>query len=416
MAATTFPREGGDNPLARVIGYGTGGYPEGVRRRLQVTNAMAITIMVTAIVFGTVYGLLDLERYAPIVWINLFHVALAASVPFLHRFGELVGPLVLTLALNVTVFLLSWQLGRASGVQLSYLVAAAAPFAVFGLGRLPLTLGVVALGQGLHILAWLLFPVERAPIREYGFLLENTYVASSTAAFVVTALLTYYAFRLTARAEARSEALLLNILPAGVADRLKASPGQPIAERHPEATVLFADLVGFTPLTARLGPEQIVELLNTVFTTFDRLAARLRVEKVKTIGDSYMVVAGLPGPRPDHALVLAQMALAMLDQREELVGATGHSVDLRIGIDTGPVMAGVIGTTKFAYDVWGDTVNRAARLEATGEAGKIHASEAVRVALAGRFRFERRGAVELKGLGREHTWYLIGEDASGAGV
>jgi class 3 adenylate cyclase/putative methionine-R-sulfoxide reductase with GAF domain len=205
----------------------------------------------------------------------------------------------------------------------------------------------------------------------------------------------------------RSERLLLNILPQSIVERLKRGD-QTIAERYDEVTVLFADLVEFSRWSAQVPPEHVVEILGQVFTVFDALTERHGLEKIKTIGDAYMVVAGLPSPRPDHRELMATMALQMLEGISRLNQVLGTSLDVRIGMHSGPVVAGIIGTRKFAYDLWGDTVNVASRLESHGVAGRIHVTEATWLALRDRFIFEQRGEIEIKSIGRVKTWFLTG--------
>jgi class 3 adenylate cyclase len=207
----------------------------------------------------------------------------------------------------------------------------------------------------------------------------------------------------------RSERLLLNVLPGPIATRLKQGD-EVIADRFPEVTVLFADLVDFTRRSRDTTPEKVVLVLDDLFTAFDRLAERLGLEKIKTIGDAYMVVGGLPEPRPDHAQAVAEMALAL---REEVVhhrDPAGRPLALRIGIDTGPVVAGVIGRRKFSYDLWGDTVNTASRMESTGTAGCIQVTERAYRRLRDRYRFQCRGPVQVKGKGELVTWFLVARD------
>jgi len=209
------------------------------------------------------------------------------------------------------------------------------------------------------------------------------------------------------REHARSERLLRNVLPDRIAERLKDGPAT-IADRHEEVTVVFADIVGFTPLAATLPPERLVEVLNQVFTRFDELAARHGVEKIKTIGDAYMAVAGVPDPRADHADAAARLALDLRDAVEAIRRETGHEVQIRIGVCSGPAVAGVIGIRKFAYDLWGDTVNTAARMESHGDPGAIHVAASTRRLLGDRFLLEDRGEIEVKGKGRMATSFLRG--------
>jgi adenylate cyclase len=218
----------------------------------------------------------------------------------------------------------------------------------------------------------------------------------------------WYALALAREAERRTDSLLYNILPVSIADRLRETPDEAMAERFEEATVLFADLTSFTTLAARLGPGRIVALLDDLFSAFDELAARHGVEKIKTIGDAYMAVAGVPAPRPDHAAAVADMALAMLGAAAAVGKRHGEALELHVGIASGPVMAGIIGRTRFSYDVWGDTVNLAARLEAWGGAGTIIASRSVAERLAASHEFEPLGSAELKGIGKVHIVRLKG--------
>jgi class 3 adenylate cyclase len=201
-----------------------------------------------------------------------------------------------------------------------------------------------------------------------------------------------------------NQRLLLNVLPAPIAEKLKSQTGI-IAERFDDVSVLFSDIVGFTPLSAALPPTELLELLNGVFSSFDELAGRHGLEKIKTIGDAYMVAGGLPEPYPDHLAAMASLALEM----QETIGklrVNSSALNLRIGLHVGTVIAGVIGTRKFIYDVWGDTVNTASRLESHGVPGRVQVSEAVFQRLQDRFAFERRGTIELKGRGPITTYLL----------
>jgi class 3 adenylate cyclase len=205
-----------------------------------------------------------------------------------------------------------------------------------------------------------------------------------------------------------SEQLLLNVLPRSIADRLKREKGT-IADRFSEATVLFADIVNFTPVSSRLAPEEVVAWLNDVFSSLDRLAEQHRMEKIKTIGDCYMVVSGLPTPRPDHAEAAADLALALCDEMTNRVAPDDEPARMRIGLHSGPVVAGVIGTRKFAYDLWGDTVNIASRMESHGVEGAIQVTEATYQLLRHHYEFQERGAVEIKGKGVMQTYFLTGK-------
>lgn len=209
----------------------------------------------------------------------------------------------------------------------------------------------------------------------------------------------------------KSEQLLLNILPEPIANQLKQNSSA-IAEQFNEVTILFADIVGFTPLSARLKPIEIVSLLNEIFSNFDALAQDLGLEKIKTIGDAYMVAAGLPIPREDHAEAIANMALAMQAAIDRFQTKRGENIQIRIGINTGIVIAGVIGTKKFIYDLWGDAVNIASRMESSGEAGSIQVTEATYERLKDKYIFQKRGVIQVKGKGKMVTYWLLGSQTS----
>ncbi|MGC9525756.1 MAG: transporter substrate-binding protein [Limnospira sp.] len=203
----------------------------------------------------------------------------------------------------------------------------------------------------------------------------------------------------------KSERLLLNILPRSIAERLKQNPHS-IAERFERATVMFADLVDFTGFSSRIAPTELVDLLNDIFSCFDELAQKHHLEKIKTIGDSYMVVGGVPTPRDDHAEAIAEMALDMQREIANFRREDGEPFHLRIGINTGPVVAGVIGTRKFIYDLWGDAVNVASRMESQGEAGRIQVTAATKAALNDKYLFDERGVIQVKGRGQMVTFWL----------
>jgi class 3 adenylate cyclase len=203
---------------------------------------------------------------------------------------------------------------------------------------------------------------------------------------------------------ARSESLLLNILPKSIAERLKNSK-ELIADRVPEVSIVFADLVGFTEISRKMEAGQLVGMLNEIFLGFDRAAKRLGLEKIKTIGDAYMVVAGVPEPRADHVQAAAEMALAM-QMHIEALSFLHPDLRLRIGIHTGAVVAGVIGENKFSYDLWGDNVNIASRMESHGLPGRIQVSEAFVRAASDRWHFEARGLIDVKGQGPMNTYFL----------
>jgi class 3 adenylate cyclase len=224
---------------------------------------------------------------------------------------------------------------------------------------------------------------------------------------VTNAIYTKHLFDQLQAEQEKSERLLLNILPEPIARRMRQGEAN-IADYHPEVTVLLADLVGFTTLSLHIDPQQVVCLLNEIFSAFDRLVERHRLEKIKTIGDAYMVAGGIPLPHPRHAEAAAELALSMKDEIEQFNGRYNTSIRIRIGINTGPVVAGVIGRKKFAYDLWGDTVNLACQLEALGDPGVIQVAESTRELLRHKYRFESPRTIDIKGRGEVSAYALCG--------
>jgi adenylate cyclase len=236
-------------------------------------------------------------------------------------------------------------------------------------------------------------------------------VAINAAAAAAALLLSGFAFHRAmgstevalAAEQARSERLLLNVLPASIAERLKERPGT-IADTHDDVTALFADLVGFTVLSSRLSASELVELLNEVFSDFDRILESHGLQRIKTLGDGYMVVAGVPQAREDHAVVLCEVALELRDYMAKR--PADPPLQVRLGLNTGPVVAGVVGTSRFQYDVWGDAINVAARMESSGVPGRVQVSETTWERVREDFLSEPRGTIEVKGKGPMKTWFL----------
>jgi class 3 adenylate cyclase len=249
-------------------------------------------------------------------------------------------------------------------------------------------------GAGIEVVtearAYRLLPVD---VPEFGFV--NVYGTDITAV------------RAQERLALENERLLLNILPPPIAQRLREGERM-IADRFDDVTLLFADIVGFTALSASMAPTELVGVLNEVFTAFDGLVERYGLEKVKTIGDAYMVVGGMTERSPDHTQRVTAMALELTDAVSRIDRAAALGIRFRIGINCGPVVAGVIGTKKFIYDIWGDTVNLAARMESLGAPGRVHVSDAVRDRLGDGFDFEARGLIEVKGRGHLPTYFVLG--------
>jgi adenylate cyclase len=394
--------------------FGTERYPEKVARRLRAVNITAwLSAAVTA--FFTVVRLLDpVPGRWGIAAVNAIAVFLFALIPLLHRFGPLAAPLSFVVVSYTFILWVVSVFGTGGGAYLYYLTAAALCILFLGTEQKLLTATLSVIAVGLIIGVHLLFP------RDTGFvppaaLFFSYFVTNVVASSAILFAIVYYAVRQIARAEAaaereydRSESLLSNILPPRVAGRLKQRTNAVIADSYPEASILFVDMAGFTARASETTPEELVQFLNGVFTKLDSLVERHGLEKIKTSGDAYMAVSGVPEARPDHAAALADLALDMREALAGLVDPNGRAVAVRIGIASGAVVAGVVGTRKFFYDVWGDAVNIASRMESTGEAGKIQVAAQTRDQLTERFDLNERGVIEVKGKGPMRTWFLIG--------
>lgn len=397
--------------LTRFIAYVPAGVPAGHRRAFGLTTAgylLALTIQV---------GLFLLFALLGQTWLTLTAgagVAVFLWATLAHRRGRYrAAPHIAAAMVAAQAILSVWIVGATGGFQLYLLAAILHPWLVPYYPRwlkLAYLAGGTALFAGLF--AW---GAGHAPLQPMPAPWPATFAALNAlgiAALLVAIVATYDAIAARAEREAaaaydQSEALLHNILPKAVAARLKRDPNA-IAELHADVTILFADIVDFTPLSAHLGPTALVELLNRIFTRFDELATRHGAEKIKTIGDAYMAVAGLPEPRADHARVVAELALDMLAAMADFRDDRGQPIQLRIGISSGTVVAGVIGKSKFVYDLWGDPVNTAGRMESHGLPGRIQISDDTRRLLGPDYRVERRGAVDVKGKGAIDTWFLLG--------
>jgi len=377
--------------------------------RLQkVTLTLAaITVTVLAVVWVGTYLALGLPVPAAIPFayqvVSIASLAVFARTKDYRffRFSQLVVIIVLP-------YVLQWSLGgyvASSAVSLWALVGGFGALFFYGArAAIPWFVAVLAL----TVLSGLLEPVVSRNPASIPVTVQTAFFVLNICGVALTAyLLLQFAVRARDAALASSERLLLNILPKSIANRLKREEGL-IAEAHDAVTVLFADIVDFTPFVERTEPQRVVAVLDEIFGAFDGLARHHGLEKIKTIGDAYMVVSGLPEPRADHVEAMAEMALDMQAELDRVCGPLGLDLEIRVGMDTGSVIAGVIGRHKFIYDLWGDTVNTASRMESSGLPGRIQVSAAIYERLSDRYRFEERGEIEMKGKGRLQAYLLAG--------
>jgi len=387
-------------------------YSERIARRRRILNLTATMAVFISAGFGFVQVV-----SAPDMWwtgiINVVGAAIYATIPLLHRFGELFPPLTFIGTAYLSIFTICWFVGTGSGLQFYFLVAACLIVLQLGVDRIFLASILAAIAAGMVIT--LQFLVPRDTGAQPVWALSLYFVVTTISACVMVVTTVWYSVREIVRAEAameleyeRSEALLANILPASVADRLKDPARNIIADKYDDASVLFADIAGFTERASDLEPDQLILFLDKLYGDFDALVDKHGLEKIKVSGDSYMVVSGVPQPRADHVEALAALALDMAEAASLLKDSRGDALPLRIGLASGPVVAGVVGSRRFFYDVWGDAVNVASRMETTDSVGRIQVPEDVYRRLKDDFVLQERGVVQVKGKGVMRTWYLIG--------
>jgi adenylate cyclase len=385
---------------------------EELRQKKALLVLLAILIMPVSIVWGSVY----LAFGSPVGVLPFVYFAVSLGSMLIFARTRRFEPLLITQLLDV---MLTTTLGQ-------MLIGGFLPSGGVALWGILAPLGALVFLEVRQAIRWfvafivvflltglageLLFPDADLPVWFTSTMLALNIIGTASVAFTILASFAHQRNEaLTAlRAEQhRSEALLLNILPSRIAEQLKAGP-HTIADHFDAATILFADVVGFTPIAQRLPPADTVGILDQLFSHFDALVERHGLEKIKTIGDAYMAAAGVPDPRPDHARKAALLALDMRDAIATSAVPGMPALELRIGMNSGPVVAGVIGTKRFLYDLWGDAVNTASRMESQGTPGEIQITRATYELLKGEFVCRRRGTIPIKGKGEMETWYLVG--------
>jgi adenylate cyclase len=385
---------------------------EDVRQKKALLVLLAVMVLPVSVVWGSLY--LGFGSPAGIVPFIYFAMSVGSLVAFART-----GNFRLLLVVQLVDILVTTTVGQmlvggflaSGGVGLWGILAPLGALVFLEVRQAIRWFGafvVVFVVTGL--LGELVFPDAGLPVAFTTTMLALNVVGAGSVAFLLLA--TFANQRdaaLTAlRAEQqRSESLLMNVLPGSIAERLKAAT-QSIADHFDSATILFADVVDFTPLSGRLPPAEVVGILDQLFSHFDKLVERHGLEKIKTIGDCYMAAAGVPDPLPDHARKAALLALDMRDAVATSAVAGQPGLELRIGMNSGPVVAGVIGTKRFLYDLWGDSVNTASRMESNGTPGEIQITRTTYELLKGEFACRRRGTIEVKGKGQMETWYLDG--------
>ncbi|MBI5337716.1 MAG: adenylate/guanylate cyclase domain-containing protein [Mycolicibacterium rufum] len=388
---------------------------EAVSRRIRVLTIAGWIAAAVSVTFGT----FQLTIGGSLWWLGVINILCGLaflSIPRLCPLGEIVAPVTFVVFAYLSVGFFCYTMGTGSGLQFYFLVSASLVVLVLGIERIALAAVIAAIGVVLIIALELTVPNDRGIGPPW--MLTVGFISSVVSSVVMILATLWYTLRETERAEQameaeyeRSERLLANILPETIADRLKDPARSVIADKYDDASILFADIAGYTKRASDTSPAELVRFLDRLYTDLDALVDRHGLEKVKTSGDSYMVVSGVPTPRSDHLEALAALALDMADTVTGLTDPQGRAVPLRIGMACGPVVAGVVGAKKFFYDVWGDAVNVASRMETTDVEGRIQVPDDVYERLRDSFVLEERGYVEVKGKGPMHTWYLVGHRA-----
>jgi adenylate cyclase len=384
---------------------------EDLRQKKSLLVLLAVLILPVSVVWGSLY--LGFGSWAGIIAFVYFAVSLGSLVVF-ARTGSF-GLLLVTQLLDILLTTTSGQMFvggflPSGGVALWGILAPLGALVFLEVQRAIRWFIVFVLVFLLTGIAGEVFvPDADFPTWFSTTMLALNIIGAGAVAF--TLLASFAKQRNAALTELRieqekSELLLMNILPRSIAERLKAS--QTIADHFDSASILFADVVDFTPLAQRLPPAEVVAILDQLFSGFDTLVERHGLEKIKTIGDCYMAAAGVPDPSPDHARRAALLALDMREAVATWAGGDGFGLELRIGINSGPVIAGVIGSKRFLYDLWGDAVNTASRMESHGTPGEIQITGATYELLKDEFLCRRRGTIVVKGRGQMETWYLEG--------
>ncbi|GLQ36081.1 adenylate cyclase [Amylibacter marinus] len=395
---------------------GTQDFTGHTRRRLIVINALMTVIPSLAFIYVVVLSIIDFSGFRmPILFITL-GAPLFLITPFLWQISVRTGTIFNLCYWLVFNLILSMLLGRESGIHLLFLAGTTMSILIFGVRFNLMSLISLSSGVVCYSAAQKLFIDHSAEfVTASPESIGLVFYLSTFIYVMVNFCIISYAFAQAHRAErlleteyAYSEGLLNSMMPRAIADQLKTDRQKVIAESYDEASILFADLAGFTDRASRSTPTEVVNFLNLLFTRFDQLAVIHGVEKIKTLGDSYMAAGGLPRRQADHAERIANFALDVIQAAETLSESIDEKFQLRVGFHSGPVVAGVIGAEKPFYDVWGDTVNTAERLENLAEVGRVQVTYATKVKLEHKFNFEKRGNMMMKGKGEQEVWYLLG--------
>ncbi|MEI2296473.1 adenylate/guanylate cyclase domain-containing protein [Ensifer sp. MJa1] len=380
---------------------------EADRQGILVANLAAAVIAVSSVAFAVIYALHQQPSLRILVVCNVLLAAAAMMTPLLHRFGKITSALWEFTICAVALSIVSVQIGGNSGALFNLLGVTPVAFAILGLQHWKLVASLGLLSAIIIVVGVAVFPDPRPGVyHDESFLLLIT----TSTIFTVTLLMfatMHYALSLAREAQMRLSNLMLSIMPAEIVEKLHSDDHAATVKKFDMATVLLIDIIQFVRLSNEIGPERTVALLDEFFSALDAASARFGVEKIKTIGDAYLAAAGVPSAHPNGVEAAAAFGFTAFDIADHVGRTHGVALGLRIGMASGAVTAGVLGRTRYAYDIWGAPVNLAARLEAIGEAGCIVTTREVKTALEGKFAFEEGELADIKGFGNTETWRMV---------
>ncbi len=386
------------------------------RKRLHLTNQVA---MFTALMTVGYVAIFAVGQFLVPTIISIVAVLVYMHVIHLNGIRRYkIARVILLLNGNLQISSIAFLIGRDSGTHLFLFAAILSPFLYYSIEKIKVPLFFSGLSVLLYVLLEISFYMAEPIIKLEPIISKAIYITTYLCCMLAVVTFAVYMYVENMISEGRleeerqrSEKLLLNILPETIAARLKNGE-TPIADSYHNVSVLFSDIVGFTAIASKLSAQEAFALLTEIFTYFDSIIESLGVEKVRTVGDGCYVVSGVPQAREDHAQALAAVALGMMDFKRSSSSPLVQNMELRIGISSGPLIAGVIGNSKFQFDLWGDTVNTASRMESQGKSGRIQISEATYELIKDDFECESRGMIPIKGKDEMHTWFLVGHKKS----
>jgi adenylate cyclase len=399
--------------LERLLSVGIVTSNPQLAQRQRSVNVACYAAAVSCASYLIITSFYDFGALLPLNAYNAMMIVMGAILPRWHRLGADVVGLTLIALISLGQMYIIWMLGINSDLHIFYTLAGATLF-FFGIEGWKLFLAVFVYVAALMLFALNFAPIDGLLMPDDGRLRDLISSHTIMSVMAINAALIFYALTLVRRAEIeleqqheRSQALIATVMPAAIAARLTSSEDR-VADRIENLTVLFADLAGFTAAAQDLPPEEIVGFLDSVVCAFDELAGQYGVEKIKTVGDCYMAAAGFDGYAIEGAVAIGRFARAMIAVNSTQPKLGDQKLDLRVGVHCGPATAGVIGDTRFSYDIWGAAVNAASRMQSQGEPGRIQVSEAFRTLAKGHFEFVERGVTEVRGIGLTRTYFLVG--------